>query len=554
MAAVLLFSLTACSAGKKQEEEPVPQPQVEKNGKVVILFTSDIHCGIDTGFGMDGVRQVRDTLEAQGYTTLLVDDGDAIQGEAIGILTKGKAIADMMNALHYDVAVPGNHEFDYGTDVFLQIAEAAEFPYICCNLTKDGKAVLPDHVVIEAAGIKIGFVGAVTPNTLTKSTPTNFMNEEGEFVYGFMRDEDGSALYEAIQKAADAARAEGADLVYLLGHLGMDSTDSPWTYADVIANTRGIDVVLDGHTHDTVQVVMKNLDGEDVPRSACGTKLNCIGYSFIDPEKGVEKTGIWSWSNSETPAQVLGYANEITDKIAETLKEFNELLSQKIADLPFELTINDPNERDSSGNPVRMVRRAETNLADLCADAIRDATGADIALINGGGVRTSIPAGELTYGDVMSVMPFCNNLCSVQLTGQQIIDALEWGCRALPDQLGGFLQVSGLSYVVDISIPSSCTEDANGMFSGVDGPRRVRSVKVGGEDIDPAELYTVGGSEYILIERGDGFSMFEGAPVIIAEGKLDSQAFIDYVTVTMEGTVSRVYEDPYGQGRIVIRD
>ena len=549
IAAALIFCMSACS-GTKEKEGNTPQP--EKNGEVVILFTSDMHCGIDTGFRIDGLQQIRQSLEEQGYTTLLVDEGDAIQGETIGVLTQGQAVTEMMNAVHYDAAIPGNHEFDYGMDRFMELTEMAEFPYICCNLMKNGETVFPDHIVIEAAGMKIGFVGAVTPTTLYSSTPAYFQNENGEYIYSFLQGDDGTALYEAVQKAADAARKEGADYVYLLAHLGNVAAWSPWTYADVISNTRGIDAVLDGHSHDTDQIVMKNMDDEDVVRSACGTKLNCIGYSFISPDKGVGKTGIWSWPNQDPPAQVFGFENEITGKLDAVLSEFKETLERTVAVTPFELTINDPVEKDSSGNPVRMVRRAETNLADLVTDAIREATGAQIAILNGGSLRMSIPSGEIAYKDIINVLPFCNSLCSVELTGQQILDALEWGCRSLPDQAGGFLQVSGLSYEIDISVTCSFITDENGMFAGVSGERRVRNVTVAGEEIDPEKTYSVGSVDYILLNCGDGYTMFKGAPVIFENGKLDSQSFIDYLTVTLEGTVPDRYADPYGSGRIKI--
>ncbi len=156
------------SAESAGETEPAP---VEKNGDVYILFTSDIHCGVDQGFGLAGLKQVRDSLEQQGYTTILVDNGDAIQGEVMGTLSQGEAMIRLMNTLHYDVAIPGNHEFDYGADRFLELAELADFPYICCNLLREGKPVFAPYVILEAAGMKIAFVGVTTPTTITTSTP-----------------------------------------------------------------------------------------------------------------------------------------------------------------------------------------------------------------------------------------------------------------------------------------------------------------------------------------------------------------------------------------------
>ncbi|MBQ6059596.1 MAG: 5'-nucleotidase C-terminal domain-containing protein, partial [Clostridia bacterium] len=211
--------------------------------------------------------------------------------------------------------------------------------------------------------------------------------------------------------------------------MGLDSSDSPWTYADVISNTNGIDVFLDGHSHDTEQVVMKNKDGDSVVRSACGTKLNCIGYSRISPEEGVVDTGIWSWTNDVSPNTLFGIQNEISGKIDAAMEELGQTLKTVVATTAVDLTINDPVETDTSGNPIRMIRRAETNLGDLCADAFRAKTGADIAVINGGGIRTSIPKGPITYEDINTVFPFGSMLSVVEVTGQQILDALEWTSR-----------------------------------------------------------------------------------------------------------------------------
>lgn len=553
-AAVMLLSFASCAkTGPENNNDPQSETlQVEKNGEVVILFTSDVHCGIDQGFGYVGVRQIRDTLDAQGYTTLLVDDGDSIQGEAIGTLTKGEAIIDLMNAMEYDVAIPGNHEFDYGADRFSELVGKAEFPYISCNITKDGEPLFEPYVIKEAAGMKIAFVGVTTPKTITSSTPERFKNENGEFVYGFMQDATGEAVYNAVQTAVDDARAEGADYVYVMGHLGNEATAQPWTYADVIANTNGIDVFLDGHSHDTDQVVMKNKDGQDVVRSACGTKLNCIGYSRISPEDGVVETDIYSWNNDVSAAELLGLSNGISEAVDKANAELEQQLGEVIGESTVELTINDPQEKNASGNPVRMVRRAETNLADFCADAILDRTGADAAVVNGGGVRTNISKGEITYGDIISVFPFGNYVCVLSVTGQQILDALEWGSRDIPDESGGFLHVAGMSYEIDVSVESGCLIDENGMCVGIEGERKVKNLKIGGEPVDPGKTYTLAGTDYVLLQNGGGQTAFDGAEVLRKDIMLDNQALIDYVQITLGGSIGSEYADPYGDGRITI--
>ena len=522
-----------------------------RSADIVILFTSDVHCGIDQGFGYAGVAAVRDYLEAQGNAVILVDDGDSIQGEPIGTMTKGEAIIDLMNAVGYSVAIPGNHEFDYGMDQFLSLAKKAKFDYISCNFNREGERVFQPYVIRELDGVKVAFVGVTTPKTLTSSTPRYFQDEEGKFVYGFLQDETGEAVYSAVQSSVDAAREEGAEYVVVMGHVGDEEECHPWTYADIISNTNGIDVFLDGHSHDTEQVAMKNKDGDEVLRSACGTKLSCIGYCCIDVE-GKISTGLYTWNNSVPAPALLGLNNKTSAAVEKASGTLQKKLKETVATSQVLLTINDPEAVDSNGKPIRMVRRAETNLGDLCADAYRAQSGADIAIVNGGGVRVNINEGKVTLNDILKVHPFGNALCVIEVTGQQILDALEWGSRAVPGETGGFLQVSGLSYEIHSYMESSCTSDDNGMFTGVEGERRVRNVMVDGKPIDPKATYTLAGTNYILLNNGDGYTMFDGAPLLQDSVKLDNQVLIDYIAEDLEGVIGEQYEELTGEGRIVI--
>ena len=543
----------AAADAQHAPDAAAPAAPAPKNGGIYILFTSDVHCGIDQHFGYAGLKQVRDTLEAKGYETLLVDDGDSIQGEAIGTFTKGDSIIDLMNDIKYDVAIPGNHEYDYGTENFLELTKKANFPYICCNFMHQGELVFKPYVVLEAAGKKIGFVGVTTPTTITTSSPKNFQNEKGKYIYSFMEaDRTGGKVYRAVEDAANAARAEGADFVYLVSHLGNEDVCSPWTYADVIANTSGIDVCLDGHSHDTDQIVMKNKNGEEVTRSAVGTKMNCIGYSHITADGTIKETGIWTWPNQEPAPELLDIRNEMRDEVDLAEHAFDEQLKQVVATSTVELTIYDPTEVDASGNRIRMVRRAETNLGDLCADAYRYQSGTDIAFVNGGAIRISIEKGDITNEEIIGVHPFGNSLVVMEVTGQQVLDALEWGSRAVPGENGGFLQVSGLSYEINSAVESSCTQDEHELFSGVKGKRRVQNVMVGDEPLDPKKKYTLASQSYLLREKGDGFSMFEGDPVLQDGVMLDNQVLLGYIVDTLGGEISEEYADPYGQGRITI--
>lgn len=546
LAFLLILTLILCCgsfAAFAEGEETRPD--------IVILFTSDVHCGIDQGFGYAGLQQIRDSMVAQGNVVILVDDGDNIQGEPIGTMTKGEALIDLMNEAGYEVAIPGNHEFDYGMDQFLSLAEKAKFQYISCNFNKEGELVFEPYVIKELGGAKVAFVGVTTPKTLTSSTPKYFQDENGEFVYGFFQDDTGEGVYNAVQKAVDDARAEGAEFVVVMGHMGNEEECRPWTYADVIENTTGIDVFLDGHSHDTDQVTMKNKDGEDVIRSACGTKLACVGYCRIAGD-GKITAGVYKWNNAASAPVLLGIENDMSKAVEKASATLNEKLKEVVATSQIRLTINDPEAVDENGKPIRMVRRAETNLGDLCADAYRDQSGADIAFVNGGGIRVNIEAGDITLNDILKVHPFGNAMCVIEVTGQQILDALEWGARAVPGENGGFLQVSGLTYEIHSYIDNPCKQDENTLFTGIEGERRVKNVMVNGEPIDPNATYTLASHNYMLLNQGDGYTMFAGCKVLQDSVKLDNQVLIDYIVDTLGGSVGEEYDNPYGEGRIVI--
>ena len=563
----LLFSIAGCgtgtgassgSPGSSASTASVSESKAasdEKQGEkgIYVLYTNDVHCGAEEGFGYAGVWQIRKNLEDKGYETILVDNGDFVQGGSIGTLTKGEAPIKLMNKMRYDVAIPGDHEFGYGMDRFNELVKMAEFPIISCNFNKEGALVFKPYTIIEKSGKKIAFVGVTTPKTPIYTIPATFQDESGNFIYDFLQDDTGDKLYSAIQKNVDEVRAQGADFVYLMAHLGDKDEYKPWNYADVISHTRGIDVVLDGHSHDTEQVTMKDAEGRTVVRSSCGTKLNAVGYSLITPEGAIKETNIWSWPNNIGAPELLSIENEMSEAIAEVTAEVNDKLKEVVAKTDVELTINDPKEKDGSGNPIRMIRRAETNLGDFCADALRKVAETDIGLMNGGGIRKEIAAGDITYGDILDVFPFGNPVCVINATGQQILDALEWGVKDLPSESGGFLHVSGLTYEVDATIPSTCEADANNMFTKVTGKRRVSNVKVNDVPIDPGKKYSVAGISFTLKEHGDGFTAFDGAEVVKDQLMIDNELIIDYITKELKGSIPEEYSDPYGQGRIKIK-
>lgn len=517
---------------------------------VVVLFTSDIHCGIDQGWGLIGVAAIRDGLSAKNHV-LLVDNGDAVQGETIGTLTNGSAVVELMNKVGYDIATIGNHEFDYGMENFLELTKKADYPYISANFNYKGELVFAPYIIKEFDGVKIAFVGVTTPNTLTSSTPVYFQDENGEYVYGFFQDTTGEKLYAAVQSAVDSARAEGATYVVVMGHLGNEASCEPWMSIDVIENTTGVDAFLDGHAHETNACnEVKNKEGKKVLRVACGTKLSSVGYLRIATD-GTLATGLYTWMADIAAPELLGLTGEVADAVNEQVAKLDEIRKTVVASAQIPLYVNDPVATDSEGQAIRIIRNAETNLGDLCADAYRTLSGADIAFVNGGGIRKQIAAGDITLDDIYSVHPFGNTMCIIRVTGQQVLDALEWGSRDVPGECGGFLQVSGLTYEIHTGIASSVQSDENGMFTGVAGEYRVKNVTVGGEPLDLEKTYTLASHNYMLLNQGDGYAMFAGAEVLGEDLMIDNQVLITYITNTLGGVVGEQYANPYGEGRIV---
>lgn len=545
--AMLLCATMLLSAAPVLAEEAA-EPGLQQN--LVLLFTSDVHCGIDKNFGLSGLAAIRSAYEAEGNYTLLVDDGDFIQGEPIGTMTLGESLIDLMNATGYDIAIPGNHEYDYGMDTFLALTEKAQFPYISANFNKEGELVFDPYVIKEFDGVKFAFIGVTTPRTLISSTPKYFQDENGNFVYGFFQDETGELLYSKVQEAIDAAAAEGADYIIAMCHLGNEAECKPYCYDDLIANTTGIDVVVDGHSHDTDEAVVKNKDGEDVLRCACGTKMQNIGTVTFGVDGSISSK-LLTWTLPMSAEDAFGFSNEVSQAVTEETEVLNKSLAEVVAASDVELTIFDPVAVDDKGNRIRIIRRAETNLGDLCADAYRFTSGADIAFVNGGGIRVSLPQGDITRNDILTVHPFGNMLCVIEVTGQQILDALEWGSRAVPSESGGFLQVSGLTYEIHLDVPNNCLNNDEGLWTGHEGEYRVQNVMVGEEPLDLEKTYTLASHNYMLKDQGDGYNMFGGANILQDEVMLDNQVLLTYITDGLGGVVGEEYENPYGEGRIV---
>lgn len=520
---------------------------------IVVLYTNDVHNAYvrsdsNGRIGYAGLAAYKKSLEDQGYTVTLVDGGDAIQGEAIGTISHGKYIVDIMNKVGYDIAAIGNHEFDFGMDTFLDLANnEAQYDYLSCNFIdlRTGKTVFEPYEIADYNGVKVAYLGISTPESFTKSTPTYFQDENGNYIYSFCEGNNGQDLYDCVQRSIDAAKAEGAQYVIAVGHCGVDPASTPWTSEQIIAGTTGLTAFLDAHSHTVLPAEsVTDKGGNAVAVCSTGTKFANIGKLVLHSD-GTVSTELVAYGNeavANDDPEVKAYVDEIT-------ASFDELLNTVVAHSDVDLVVNDPD------GGKRLVRSQETNLGDLCADAYRAMSDADIAFVNGGGIRDIIHSGDITYGNIIAVHPFGNALCMVEATGQQIADALELASRgAGVSEIGGFLHVSGLSYEIDTTVPTSVVLDDKNSFVKVDGARRVKNIMVGDAPLDLTATYKLASHNYMLKSGGDGFSMFQDDKLLLNETMLDNQVLINYITDTLGGNIAAngVYADPYGQGRIKV--
>lgn len=521
--------------------------------KIIILHTNDIHCQIDqkknkdgivTNIGYAGVLAYKKEMEnLHGINNVtLVDAGDAIQGGPIGTLSKGEYIVDIMNYIGYDIACPGNHEFDYGMENFLKLStETSKANYICCNFRdSEGNPILSPYTLIKYGDLTIAYLGINTPESFTKSSPIYFQDENGNYIYDFAQGEKGQTLYKTVQKYVDEAIKEGANYVVAIGHLGDEGASEYWSSKSLIKNTYGIDVFIDGHSHEVYSEILKNKKGKNVLLAQTGTKLQNLGKITINTKnKKITSEFIANYKAQDEDA--VNYIEGIKNK-------FSDILQEVVAKSSVTLTTLDP------ATHKRAIRNSETNLGDFCADAYRAMVGADIAFANGGGIRADIEEGDITYEEIINVHPFGNEICMIETTGQDILDALEIGACEYPIENGGFLQVSGLSYTIDPSIPSSVVFNERGQFVKVDGKYRVTEVMVGNEPLVLNKTYTLASHNYMIKNGGDGYTMFMDDKMIKDSVVIDNGALINYITENLNGVIGDEYKNPKGSGRIIIKE
>ena len=555
---------SACWTGEKSE--------------VTILYTNDVHTYIDKQapeLTYAAIAALKQSYQNAGKKVLLVDAGDHVQGTAYGSMDEGASIIELMNAAGYDVATPGNHEFDYGMDRAKELMRDADFPYLSCNWVdlRTNLRVLPEIKVFVRGGVRIAFVGITTPETFTKSTPAYFMNKaQTKYIYDILGGEDGQKLYSAVQKAVDKAKCL-ADVVIGLGHLGVDPSSSPWTSEEVIAHTTGFDAFIDGHSHTVMEnKQVADASGRLVTLTQTGSYFANVGEMTIAPD-GTISTRLVSTYDQEDPA--------VAAEQAAWVSSVDEMLGEKIAVADTKFYITDP----ATGK--RRIRSGETNLGDFVADGIYtyfnevEQLHCDIAIMNGGGIRSDEDAGYWTFKTCKQVSPFGNVACLMSVTGKQIQDALEFAARFAGEdgkENGGFLQVAGATYEIHTDIPNTVqTDEKNVWIGSATGTPRVQNVKIYNKasgsylPLDPGATYALAGMNYTLRNLGDGFAMFDGAELIkdyVSEDYLVMSTYaMTFGGVDAEGlphlsSANSVlaeypgylldYENPYGAGRISI--
>ena len=543
---------------------------------VTILYTNDVHTYIDNKSPKPtyaAIAALKKSIEDTGRDVLLVDAGDHIQGTAYGSMDDGATIIELMNEAGYDLATPGNHEFDYGMARAKAVLREADFPYVSCNWVdlRTGFNVLPSVKFFFVGGRKIAFVGVTTPETFTKSTPAYFMNDaQTKYIYDILGGEDGQKLYDAVQKAIDKAEFWGADTIIGLGHLGVDPSSSPWTSEEVIAHTHGFTAFIDGHSH-TVMANKQVTDasGKAVTLTQTGSYFKNIGKMTVGADGTITTELIDTYEGLDVA---------VAATASNWISAVDDMLGEEIAVGDTKFYINDP----ATGK--RRIRSGETNLGDFVADGIYtyfneiEELHCDIAIMNGGGIRTDVEAGPWSFKTCKTVSPFGNVACLMSVTGQQIQDALEFGARfagAEGKENGGFLQVAGARYTIHTGTPNTVQTNDKNVWTGSAATPRVSNVEIYDkttgtyQPLDPNATYALAGMNYTLRNLGDGFAMFDGATLIKDYVSEDYLVMSSYAAmfggVDANGLPHLAsanspladypgylinYEDPYGAGRI----
>ena len=512
IASLLALSWVGCSTTQR-----VPEVALSQDKSIVILYENDVHCAVDGYAKMAGLRDaVADTAWVQ-----VVSSGDYVQGGPIGALSKGKYIIELMNALRYNAVTLGNHEFDFKSPRLQELMKMFNGQTTCVNYVdkQTGKPVFADYVIQTVGNKKIAYVGVVTPTVLS-TMPLAFYDDNGQMIYDLVPDE----IFERVQKATDQARNEGADYVIVLSHLSEVRNDSFITSHDLVASTRGIDVVLDGHSHSQIpHVYVKNLDGQDVLITQTGTQFANVGHLLIT------RDGKFSAKLMDTNS--IHHINDTVKALVDSIKsEAKAVTDRHIGHSDVDLLLKDANGREFS-------RKQESNTANLVTDAFRIVCDADVCILNAGSIRNSIKAGDLTYGDLISLLPYDNFMCTAEVTGQQILGALTANVVSLPHPDGQFPVVSGIHYAVNTQ-----THDVTDV-SILD--RQTGTY----EPLDMQRVYTIATTDYSLFNGGLRNTLVD-CKVLKNSFMHYCDCFVEYFTKHLNGHITDQYASP--EGRIIV--
>ena len=503
------------------------------NDDIVILYENDVHCTVE---GYSKLSAMKKELQETHSYVGVVSGGDFIQGNSLGVISKGEYIVNLMNLVGYDAVTLGNHEFDYKLDRLNVLVDMMDTKPVCCNFQKTGEdtTCYEPYSIVSYGDVDIAYIGITTPSTISSSAPTQFKDENGNYIYTF----HSTDLYDVVQKNIESAQAEGADYIIALSHVGYAEDELYGELEDVeslIRNTSGFDVVLDAHSHSVIESrTITDKNGNEVLLSSTGTKFEYIGKLTIS-EENFETELIKTENYKSTDPVVDAYIDEI-------YAEYSMLGERKVAFSEVDLIT-----KDKDGN--RLVRNNETNLGDLCSEAFRNAVDADIGYINGGSLRSDIPAGDVTFNNLLNVLPFNNTIVLAEISGQTIKDMIEMTMMYYPGEGGAFPHLSGLTFSFNTSIPSSVVLDEYEDFAGVTGQYKVYNIKVYNKDngtYEPLELdktYTIAASNYYLLEYGSGLKMLENTKVIQKDGVLDVEALELYIDDKLGGTVGQDYAE-----------
>lgn len=553
---------------------PVSAAATGKSNDIVILYINDAHANIDGPLSYDTIGAIKKQLEKEYRYVLLVDAGDHLQGTEFGSLDEGATIVQLMNKVGFDLAVPGNHDFDYGMDTFLKRTQEADFPYLSCNFYHQSDGVRGDRLLESFQAYHFGkeivaFIGITTPETILNAPPAHFQDDKGSICYEISGSESGKALYDEIQNTVNAVRKAGATKVIAVGHLGDDPSSSPWTSEEVIANVSGLDAFIDGHSHSMVrQKQVTSADGTTTLLTQAGENLNKVGIMAIDYETGEIRSDLIDCEelqktvtnkDGSKSSKIVGYqlSSElyagpdwpidytIAAQKNQWIKKVNLAMKQKLGETSVVLE-----NRSEDGKQLACMQ--ETNTGDFAADAIYylfDQMDMDVdgAIVYGGGIRNEAIKGVMTYNTCKNIQPFSDSVCLQIITGQQLLDALEWGARRAGsgEECNGLLQVSGIRYKIDTQWPDSTQKTDDGIM-WIGGPTdgyRVHDVEIydkttdSWKPLDTQADYRIAGSDFILRNAGNGFDMFSSAVNVIDYVMRGYMVLANYIRAFEDNTV-----------------